>query len=110
MNNNINYRVSHINDAVPNAPATVGYEQIQPNYFINTGNTQVPTAANVVVNRNATNYIAVGPLDITTVGGAHTFYINAITACGSAPMQPAAIQFAADYRDMIANGTIPKQA
>ena len=78
------YRVTHLNDPVPRLPPTaLGFVHVRPEYYISSGNTVVPTPADITeftgsndLRGNAGNNPLA--LDLT----AHGRYIDNIGACG----------------------------
>jgi hypothetical protein len=106
-NNNLvsqNFRVTHLNDVVPNLPPiALGYSQTQPQYFIRTANNVQPRAADISLSSRATNSVRNLFLSL----GAHSLYINAIDACGGAPLPPIFAEFVELYGPMMLNETVP---
>jgi Lipase (class 3) len=99
-----NFRVTHLNDVVLNLPPiALGYDQTQPQFFIRTANNVAPRAADIVLSSRATNTVNNLALSL----GAHSLYINAIDACGGAPLPPIFAEFVELYAGMQQNGTEP---
>ncbi|CAG8980583.1 hypothetical protein HYALB_00002581, partial [Hymenoscyphus albidus] len=80
-----NYRVTHINDPVPQIiPDWIGYEHVSPEYWLSTGNatTQTYTPSDIVVCEGVGNdgcNTATGIIPLNTE--AHNHYLGSVAAC-----------------------------
>jgi hypothetical protein len=115
-----NYRVTHIDDIVPNLSPFGSYVQTQPNYFISSGNNIDATAISISRNTDPQNFTPTasfaGLVFNTNMArdrilAAHSRYINLIDACGGVTLPPVIISRAVDtYIDMVMNGTVTPYA
>jgi len=81
----LNYRLTHLNDPIPQVPPTwFGYQHLGPEYYIDTGNAEPVAASNISVLAGGENPEGNAQWFLMDTE-AHIWYLSRISACYDGP-------------------------